>query len=115
MKAFVAILLLALTAAVLSFRHAAAQSSTSPSMSHGWRGSGLSRDACVSRGVTSLRDAGFTITATKSEAVWGDAGQFVGTVYCGVLSHGIVYFVVAGPTDDQDRTDKYRDELERGW
>jgi hypothetical protein len=64
-----------------------------------WKNVANDENSCLDRAKTALGKAGFTGIEVVSQSVFGDYGDYKGTVRC-APSERIVFFVVAGVNSD---------------
>jgi hypothetical protein len=64
-----------------------------------WKNVSTDENLCIDRAKTALSKAGFSAIEVVSQSVFGDYGDYKGTIRC-APSERIVFFVVAGANAD---------------
>jgi hypothetical protein len=69
------------------------------SIATAWKTVAADETTCIDRARTALQNAGFNNVEVVSQSVFGDYGQYKGTVRC-ATSEKVAFFAVAGASAD---------------
>ena len=69
------------------------------SIATAWKTVSADETSCLDRASTALQNAGFSSIEVVSQSVFGDYGQYKGTVRC-ATSEKVAFFAVAGANAD---------------
>lgn len=73
--------------------------SSNISIATAWKNISTDDNACIDRSRIALQNAGFQNISVANQSIFGDFGQYKGTVRC-AASEKIAFFVVAGSNTD---------------
>jgi hypothetical protein len=74
-------------------------STSNISIATAWKNVAADENTCIDRAQNALRNAGFNNVEVLAQSVFGDFGQYKGTVRC-ATSEKVAFFAVAGANAD---------------